>query len=201
MSDIIIGLIGDNARGAQIGKRNEMNLGERSPLAGAQQLPDRPLLLICAESSTLCNSDRIALRRACVPFVRLLDATKRSIADELRRRRQNGDLYPWLHITAHAGPAGIMLSDGIAEPAWWHEQMDGVRLVFLAACKTSAVADMLAGLVTVVYVREDIDNQDAADFAYAFWRRMRAGSEPVAAYGAAIAEVPQVAEFTDIRKQ
>lgn len=159
----------------------------------------KPLLLICGANPTMCDADRLALRRAQVGFHRLYHATKTMIDDELRRRRQDGTLYPWLHITAHAGPEGIQLADGLADPAWWNERLGGIDVVFLAACKTAAVADALAGLVTVVFIHEDIGDRDASDFTYAFWRRMKEGGDPHQAYRQAIFEAPQIAEFVDIR--
>lgn len=165
---------------------------EKEPLS-------KPLLLVCGDDSSITTLDRQSLRRAGISFHRLLSATKRSIEDELRRRRQDGSLYIWLHVAAHADDSGIALSDGYAPPAWWNEQLDGLQVVFLAACKTSKVADALAGLVTVVFVQEEIESQDAADFTYAFWKRMKEHGNPTRAYRQAVEEVPQVSEFTDIR--
>lgn len=159
----------------------------------------KPLLLICGDNATMCDSDRLSLRRAGVGFQRLYHASKRTIEEELRRRRQDGTLYPWLHITAHASPEGIQLGDGIADPTWWNERLQGIQVVFLAACQTAAVADALAGLVTVVFVHEDIGDRDASDFTYAFWRRMKEGADPHQAYRQALFEAPQIAEFVDIR--
>jgi len=169
------------------------------PDAATIPLPPKPLLIVCGPDTSMCDLDRHALRRAGISFQRLYHAGKRLISDELRRRRQDGSLYPWLHVTAHADDAGVMLVDGVAAPIWWHEQLDGVEVVFLAACKTATVADELAGLCTVVFVQEEIDSQAAADFTYGFWRRMREHGDPQLAYRQAITETPAVAEFTDIR--
>ena len=159
----------------------------------------KPLALICGPDATMCDLDRQALRRARVPFQRLRAATRPSIDNDFRRQRQDGKMYPWVHVATHAGPSGIQLADGIAPPAWWNEMLTGVEVVLLAACSTADVADALAGLVTVVYVLEDIDSRDASDFCYAFWRQMREHRDPLRAYRQAIAEVPQVAEYTDVR--
>ena len=167
----------------------------------AKMAPIKPLLLICGPDTTMCELDRDALRRTGVPFQRLGNATKASITGELRRRRQAGTLYPWVHVTAHADARGVELADGLAGGEWWAGELDGVQVVLLAACKTETVADALAGLVTVVFVSNtDIETNDAADFTYAFWRHMKEHGDPVRAYRQAIAEVPQVAEFTDIRE-
>jgi hypothetical protein len=172
---------------------------EERPEPPAALPPAKPLLLVCGPDTEMCNLDRQSLRRAGISFQRLAPASKATVDDELRRRRQDGSLYWWLHITAHADDAGIALADGIAPPSWWSERLDGIKVVFLAACRTAAVADALAGLCTVIFVHEDIDNRDAADFTYAFWRRMREHGDPQAAYRQAILETPQVSEYTDIR--
>lgn len=163
-------------------------------------IPAKPLLFICGPDTALCDIDRQALRRVGVSFQRLHMATKISVENELRRRRQDNTLYPWLHVTAHASDDGIMLTDGIAPPSYWNDILYGVQVVFLAACKTASVADALAGMVTVVYVLEDIENQDASDFTYAFWRRMREHGDPYRAYKQAEIEAPQIAEFANIRR-
>jgi hypothetical protein len=165
----------------------------------AVELPAKPLLLICGSDERFCETDRQALRQARILFQRLSSATTAMIAAELRRRRQDGTLYPWLHVSAHADHAGIHLADGVAGPDWWHEQLNGVQVVFLAACETTTVADALAGMVTVVFVQQQIENEHAGDFTYAFWRRMRELRDPRVAYRQALAEVPQVTEYVDIR--
>lgn len=177
----------------------EHQLATQPPVSRETDTIAKPLLLICGANATMCDADRLALRRAQVGFHRLYHATKTMIDDELRRRRQDSTLYPWLHITAHAGPEGIHLADGIADPAWWNERLQGIHVVFLAACQTAAVADALAGLVTVVFVHEDIGDRDASDFTYAFWRRLKEGGDPHHAYRQALFETPQIAEFVDIR--
>ena len=162
-------------------------------------MPIKPLLLICGPDNKICDSDRHALRRAQISFQRLMEATKETVTQELRRKRESGILYPWLHITAHAIEEGIALMDGIAPPAFWNEILDGIEVVVLAACKSTKVADELAGMMTVIYITEDIGDRDASSFTYAFWRRMREHNDPVEAYRQAIGEATQVAEFTDIR--
>lgn len=170
------------------------------PPPKAPAIPAKPLLVVCGPDNRLCEIDRQALRRVGISFQRIFGATQQAITDELRRRRQDGTLYTWLHITAHANEEGIHLSDGVAPPGFWNDALTGIDVVFLAACQSADVADALAGLVTVIYVLEDIDNRDASDFTYAFWRRMKEHGDPVQAYRQAVIECPQLAEFTDIRR-
>lgn len=164
-------------------------------------LPTKPLLLVVGPAQDIYAEDREALRRARIPFQRLVNATKHTISSELRARRQDGTLYPWIHVSSHAGEDGIELADGLSSAEWWQNQLDGVKVIFLAACRTDHVASALAGLVTVVYTSEDIENEIAGDLTYAFWRRMREHGDPRRAYNQAIQECPQAAEYTNIRER
>lgn len=160
----------------------------------------KSLLLICGSSAEMCDLDRIALRRAKVSFQRLYHASRSMITDALRRRRQDGTPYRWVHVAAHADDAGVELADGMADPAWWNETMIGIELVFLAACRTAKVADELAGMVTVISVTEEIENEIAQEFAYSFWKHMARLDSARDAYELALAEVPEVQEYTEIRE-
>lgn len=159
----------------------------------------KPLLLICGDVSQFCTADRMAIRKAGVPFHRIIESTKQKIDDEFRRRRADSTLYKWVHISSHAGASGIQLVDGLAGADWWNELLEGVQVIFLAACKTVEIADALAGMLTVVSTTEEIEDKHAADFTYIFWRQMKEHGRPERAYQEALLAVPQVAEFTDIR--
>lgn len=170
-----------------------------TPVEVEKELLGKPLVLVCGDDPAVIELDRQALRRTGILYQRIMPATKKKVEEDFRRRRQDQTLYRWVHVSAHANEEGVELADGIAEPSWWNGNLDGIEVVFLAACKTGAVADALAGLVTVVFVLEDIESQDAADFTYAFWKRMKEHGNPTRAFRQATTEVPQVAEFTDIR--
>lgn len=159
----------------------------------------KPLLLICGDVSQFCTADRMAIRKAGVPFHRIIESTKQKIDDEFRRRRADNTLYKWVHISSHAGANGIQLVDGLAGADWWNDLLEGVQVIFLAACKTVEIADALAGMCTVVSTTEEIEDKHAADFTYIFWRQMKEHGRPERAYQEALLAVPQVAEFTDIR--
>lgn len=162
--------------------------------------PAPRVLLICGGDDRFCNSDRQALRRANVPFERLVHATKADIIAELRRKREDANPWRRVHISAHASSEGILLADGMADPAWWNEVLDGVTGIVLAACKTMAVADSVAGLVPyVVAIRENINNEDASQFTFSFWRAVADGLFMPEAFERAVAETPQVAEFVSLR--
>jgi hypothetical protein len=158
------------------------------------------ILLICGSDDRFCNADRLSLRRANVPVERLSNATKEAIRQELRRKREDGNPWRRIHVSAHASDQGIALADGIADPAWWNETLNGVTGIVLAACQTMTVADAVAGLVPyVVAVREDIANADASEFVFSFWRGVNDGLFFPEAFQRAIQETPQVAEFVALR--
>lgn len=181
-------------------KQRIAELETQLKIAPLPVLPPKPLLIISGNDMQIFERDRAAIRRAEVLFHRLIRATQASIAAELRRRRQDNTLYPWILVSAHAGPEGIELSDGIAPPEFWHNVLDGVKVIVLATCSSSTVADELAGLVdTVVWFSEDVETQQAADFNYAFWRRMKMAANTHVVFADALREVPGVAEFVDIR--
>jgi hypothetical protein len=165
-------------------------------------IPVKPMLLILGGSTEINERDRHALRRARVDYQRLTDATKKMIVAELRRRREEGNLYPWVHISARSDDKGIVLADGVADPDFWHENLIGVHVVFLASCSSSTTADELAGLADwVVYFQDGVLDQDASDFTYAFWLRVGQGMTPYKAYQSALETVPNVSEFIDIRRR
>jgi len=187
--------------GKSLDEIRNLSVTDALPIVALAKVPPiKPLLLIGGTDKDLINRDRQALRRAKIKFQRLTNATKQDIIAELRRRRQDDTLYWWLVISAHAGPEGILLADGIAGPEFWAEQLVGIELVLLAACASATTADELAGMVNVViYFTEDIERQAASDFIYAFMRQVADGEIPVNAYRHALDEVPQVSEFVDIR--
>ena len=160
-----------------------------------------PLIHIVG-NATFGEADVVALRKAEIRFKRLNNATRPLIENEMNRRRLDGTLYRWAIISAHMGKEGVLLeaANDTAPPNWWNEQLSGLEVVFLNGCSSLAVADALAGLVDVVVsLGEEVENRDAANFAYAFWRRMQSGTMPGAAFESAIREIPAVSEFADIR--
>lgn len=164
-------------------------------------LPTTPLLLICGDK-TFCDSDTTQFNRAKVWFRVLENATKSDVINELARRRQSDDLYPWLHISAHGNEQGILLSDGVADPTWWNRQLDGIKVLFAANCNSITVGDALAGLCDhiVVFYGERSTN-DVEQFTFVFWRELMNGTAAKEAYRKALTQVPQVRPFVDMRSR
>lgn len=180
---------------------SEIDTLKKNTQALRQNTPPARVLLICGNDDRFCASDRQALRRANVPFERLTGATKERIKAEFRRKREDGRPWRWVQISAHAGDTGVQLADGeLAAPSWWNETLDGVTCILLAACQTMMVADQVAGLVRyVIAIREDIDNVDASEFVFSFWRGIVDGLLVPEAFEQACQETPQVAEYVVLR--
>ena len=165
-------------------------------------LPARPLLLVIGDKA-LGRTDETAVERARIPYRRLVNCTAQMLDDELRRRRQDGTLYPWLHLTAHSGPEGIQLADGVVDRNWLvdRQRLQGIKILFLNGCSNVALADSLAGLVDrVIVVYEEIDDRDAGDFCYTFWNAVGHGATADEAFWEALRKTPQVSPYVDIRK-
>ncbi len=148
------------------------------------------------------ETDRTALAKAKIHPKRIVNATRKLIEDEMERRRLDGSTYRWITISAHMGEQGVLLeAENDWTPAeWWNRQMVDAKIVFLNGCKGLAIADGLAGMVAyVVSLGEEVENETAANFAYAFWRRVASGTEPSAAFWTATREIPAVAQYADIR--
>lgn len=183
----------------QLKKRIEELEAELVQFKRISALPTTPLLLICGDKG-FCAQDAAQITKARVWYRVIENATRNSIEDELMRRRQNGDLYPWLHISAHGSEAGILLADGIAEPNWWNRQLEGVKVVLAANCESVEVGDALAGVVDYVIVfYGDRESDYMSSFAYAFWREMAATNDAKAAYKKALIDVPAIRPHVDLR--
>jgi len=202
-------LMDENARLKARVSELEGQMRQTAPPDAPGTWPPKWLLAISGGEERFFERDRASLNRAHVPFHRLRNATRRAIQEELRRRRQDNTLYPGIVVSAHAGPQGVQLVDGIVGPDFWREQLTGAVFVLLAACEGSTTADELAGLVErVIWFSEEVPNQAAADFIYAFFRRLAekalAGTPTEEdfdrAYAEALREVPAVAEYVDIRR-
>lgn len=177
-------------------------------LSAAGGLAAASLLAIFGPDEAITQRDLNALTRARVDFSRLRHARKVDVSDEFRRRRKDGNVPTFVHIASHGGESGsgdarvgmIELVDGPADMQFWLDQLRGVRIVMLASCRSGLVADELAGVVDyVVYFREGVKNVSAEDFTEAWWARIVSGARPDAAFAEARREVPDVANFVDMR--
>jgi hypothetical protein len=162
-------------------------------------LPITPLLLVCGDH-IFCEKDAAQLNRAKIWYRTLEDVTKLTIEEELHRRRQNSDLYPYVHISAHGTSEGILLQDGIASPEWWNNTLEGIRVAFFANCNSIKVGDALAGLVDYVVVFYGDRNSDLIErFTYTFWSEIMRTNDPMKAYNSCLRENPALRRYSDIR--
>jgi hypothetical protein len=159
-----------------------------------------PLLVICGPDANIVGADLTVLNGIGIRYTRLSDATQSDVADTISQAREDGRLYRWLLISAHAGPEGIILKDGIAPADFWMRHLSGIEVVGIAACKGTNIADHLrdrAGFVW--YFREDVPNEPANKFVQKFFQRLNAGETPETAFIACLDAVPEVAAYADYR--
>jgi len=162
----------------------------------------RPLLVVCGPDASVVGADLTALDAIGIRYTRLLAATQADVSDEITRAREDGRLYRWLLISAHAGPEGIALADGIAPPDFWMRQINGFEVVGIAACKATNIADHLrdrAGFIW--YFREGVPNDAATRFVQKFFQRLNGGETAETAFIACLDAVPEVAAFADYRSR
>lgn len=162
--------------------------------------PLTPLLLVCGDRD-FCEQDADRLNQTGIYNRQLNSATRETVAEELQRRRLDGTLYWWLHISAHGSAEGIQLADGLADARFWNRHLEGIRIVFLASCDGPEVADLLIGVVRrVIVFYGDINSDVAALFTLAFWRAKKRLLDADLAYEQAIREVPAARAYVDLRR-
>ena len=165
----------------------------------------RDVLLVCGER-VFCDSDRRALRKAQIPFIRLLDATTESLKQEILRRRSDGNLYRIVHFAAHGNENYIelgMLPSGFKDKITGDELgliLAGVEVVFISSCKSTKVGDKVADIVPVVItLLEEVENNLAEAFATEFYMQIKLQASPQKAFYAAVGTIPEISEFAHIR--
>ncbi len=186
----------------QLYAENEQLRQRIDVLAGGTHdgLPVRPLLVICGDAE-FCQSDLAEFDKIHdLWYTPLAAATKAMLDDEIQRRRQQGNLYPWAHVSAHGGPQGILLADGWAERSWWNVRFRGFEVMFLANCDGPGVGDMLFGIVEhVVVLYGSQESSYISQFAYWFWTDMLKNQNALSAYELACRNVPLLKNYSDMR--
>lgn len=159
----------------------------------------RPVLLVYGVDA-FGEQDRQALRRAGVTFFRLRSASMEALREELHRRRSDGNLYDIVHISAHGGGDELIFDNDNISANELSDVLSGVRGIFLATCSNQKVADKLVGVVKyVIVVYEEIDTNDAANFVFEFYKRYRLNLDVEASYTEAMAVMPHISEYVDLR--
>jgi hypothetical protein len=179
---------------------------ETSPdLAPARYTPDT--LLIGGPDPTIVDRDLKALHNAGIDFIRLDNATEVDIHTELATKRQDGQLYSTVIISSHGWDVGIDTYDPTQQdhrrttpPSFWVDNLFGVKLVCLALCQGTTIANAIVGRVrVVVYFREGVDSDAAGEFVTSFMGKVGCGLSPEQSYDEARDVVPSVREFVQIR--
>ena len=160
---------------------------------------NRPVLLVYGVDE-FGEQDRQALRRAGVTFFRLKSASLDDLRTELQRRRSDGNLYDVVHISSHGSDKGILMESELINGSELSEILSGVRTIFLGTCNNQKIADKLVGIVKyVIVVYEEIDTDDASAFVFEFYKRYKTNLDVESAFSGAIAVMPHISEFVDLR--
>ena len=163
------------------------------------QVSSRPVLLVFGDER-FGNNDRNALRRAGVPFFRLTSTSLEDLERELQRRRSENRLYDVVHIAAHSSENIININRDFVTGRNLSNALSGVRCLFLSTCSNSEIADDIVGIVKyVITIYEAIEDNDASNFAYEFYKRYKEAHDIEEAFNGAIAVMPHISEFVDLR--
>lgn len=158
------------------------------------------VLLACSGVQRFCATDTRVLRRAHVDFITLVDATPASISREIRRALQDNTPYTGIHISAHGDGDTIELGGENVTPEDLELAITSVDLVVLSSCKSHDIADKLTSRGrSIVTFLIDIEDEDAEETMYVFWRGIIAGETPRSAYDSVRKAFPQIADKIGFR--
>lgn len=167
----------------------------------------RPLLVIGGDDAKIAGMDQAVLDGIGIRYVRLANATKDVVVNELTAVRRENRLYDWVLISAHANQDGVRLFSAnqpnkseIVSPEFWSRALTGVSMVGLAACSGSQLAEKISCAVEFVwYFKEDVPSEPASRFVQKFFQRLNAGDNYKTAFVACLDAVPEVASYADYR--
>lgn len=194
-------LWGESVKGHTAEKFQEiiLILSHEVPLPQAYFTSRKPSVVLCVIVGTkepLFTSDLAALRQVRaqtgLDFQRIAPCSKGQFDDYFRRERSLKHPVTLLHISAHAGQAGVMLADGLVDGTWLSERLDGVEVLLLAGCNSDVVGDWLGVVPHVITLREEISGQDAATLTLHFWTGIGHGLNPDTALTMALDRCPPV---------
>lgn len=163
-------------------------------------------LLVGIGDDPLLRADLAALRgvervvRPRLNISRRMPVTKDNLKRALDTARRKGKPIRYLHLAVHSSDAGLEFGDGLADADWLSENLDGVEIAVLAGCKNEAVGDLLGVVPAVVTMNEEIENNDAWQFAEVFWRAIGEGKSVEAAWELCEERCPAgMMEFAQLR--
>ena len=158
------------------------------------------LLLVCGEA-TFCEQDENSIRRAGIKYTRLSNASSTTFMEEMRRRRISGNPYDYVHISAHAGPKGILFGSENVSSYELSRILGNLSILFLAGCSDVKVADKLIGPVkAIISLREDTDSALIEEFSYQFWKEIKLGRDSKHAFTESLNALPERTGQIDLRE-
>lgn len=162
----------------------------------------RQRLLIAYTEQNMLEED-LAVLRGVSAFRRdvLRDASKSDLKRLIDERRGSGQPIQNVHISMHAGPAGVAFKDGMADGLWLSQTLSGVDVLVIAGCKSTRQAYLVGVVPNVVSMRDDVDSDAARLFARAFWEGIGDGKDPETAFEEALDRSPdRLVEMVEFHK-
>jgi hypothetical protein len=151
-------------------------------------------LLVCLPADGRHLIDLAALRRVRaetgLTFKRVLACTRAKLAEALRRERGFGHPVELLHLALPPAAAGICFADGVADPNWLSERLQGVKVLLHVGGSSDEVGAWLGVVPHVITVAEEIAPEDAMVLTEHFWCNIGRGSDPATALDEALAYCP-----------
>lgn len=142
---------------------------------------------------------RKVVQRTGLKITRLSPVSRASLERTLNSARKSGEPLKWIHASVHAGPEGLVFSDGIASGQWLSEHLRGVEILLINGCEGTVPASWAGIVPAVISMREEIEHQDAADFCEVFWQAIGEGLNVEAAFNRALDWGPSnVSEFAEL---
>lgn len=158
--------------------------------AGRASAQAAPKLLVCTGDDSEAVLELQALRelRAAtgLQFQRVLNATRRKLADMLRLERKLHRPVQYLQITLPAAAEGITFPDQVADGAWLRQQLAGVQVLVLNDYRGGTRGEWLEVVPHVVLMHEGIGGEEVTAFVREFWQGIGLGKEPQAAFEEAL---------------
>lgn len=154
---------------------------------------DTPLLVATGKGAELTldySSARGVETETGMKFRRIDDVTFPRLKDYLDKARVKGRPYTKLHLSVHGDPLGIYMNGELIEGQRLSEILRGVKVMVIAGCETSEIADYLSVVPKVVSMSKKVMAKDAMFFARAFWTQIGLGIEPEDALEIALERSP-----------
>jgi hypothetical protein len=133
-------------------------------------------------------------------FTRVLPVSYENLKNTLARRREAGNPIRFVHLAVHAGPQGVVFTDGVISGTKLSEVLQDVQVLLLAGCEADQVGDLLGVVTSVVTLRERVEVGDARAMTVVFWSAIAEGLDAAQAFERVLERCPAVSEFAELHQ-